>query len=66
MKSSERLVQIIVAIMLLVGLMPLGNTLNNIKEDAGLADRFIQRPVLGFDSIAWTCYGLKQYNIWRV
>jgi len=52
MKSSERLVQIIVAIMLLVGLMPLGNTLNNIKEDAGLADRFIQRPVLGFDSIA--------------
>ena len=52
MKSSKGLVQVIIAVMLLVGLMPLGNTLNNIKEDAGLADRFIQRPVLGFDNIA--------------
>ena len=52
MKSSKASIQIIIAIMLLVGLMPLGNTLNNIKEDAGLADRFIQRPALGFDNIA--------------
>ena len=52
MKSSKASVQIIMAIMLLVGLMPLGNTLNNIKEDAGLADRFIQRPALGFDNMA--------------
>ena len=52
MKSSKAPIQIIIAIMLLVGLMPLGNTLNNIKEDAGLADRFIQRPALGFDNIA--------------
>ncbi len=52
MKSSNALIQIIIAVMLLVGLMPLGNTLNNIKEDAGLADRFIQRPVLGFDNVA--------------
>ncbi len=52
MKSSKGLVQVIIAVMLLVGLMPLGNTLNNIKKDAGLADRFIQRPVLGFDNIA--------------
>ncbi|MBU0478021.1 hypothetical protein KKC91_05595 [bacterium] len=52
MKSSKVSIQIIIAIMLLVGLMPLGNILNDIKEDAGLADRFIQRPALGFDNIA--------------
>ena len=52
MKSSKASIQIIIAIMLLVGLMPLGNILNDIKEDAGLADRFIQRPALGFDNIA--------------